>query len=214
MHRTGCLQGKPPVATDGRPGDSGRPRSQKSSHRNPCSVKSPRSSSGAGRLRTPSNPPQQSPYLRPIKLQSRAREPLDIRSLLNSANLSHVATEVVPATLDRRPETAPTGSPLTRDPTSLSCTLEGLSTSSSSSQHDVQNTSSDQPGWEEEGDSEPPIRYVLNASDLENDTVSIRCFQQGMHRCVLAIGKVSAVCEWALEALSSTCISALLILAS
>lgn len=166
------MHAKPPVAHDGRLRNSFRsPRSEKSAQRSHSSIRSPRSSDGAGRLRTPSNLPQCSPYLQPVKLQARTREPLDIRNLHQSEHVSYPASQVVVATLERRPETAPPGSPLTGEQTSH--TLEGISTSDSSSLHDANHPLGiGQPDWEEEGDSGPPTRYVsldLQGFSLESN---------------------------------------------
>lgn len=153
---------KPPVAIAGLRGVSSWGTHSKYSAQGSysTSLKTLPTSGGVGRLRTPSNEHiPASPYLRTIKLQSRAREPLDLRSVLQSAThrIQPPVRSLVP--LDRRPESAPAATPLNEEQASESCVLGEVSTSGSCSLRDDDDPlGSDQMGWEEDGVSEPLSR--------------------------------------------------------
>jgi hypothetical protein len=162
------------VASLRRGNSIGRSHNKQSTQTIHGSLRLSRSSAGApGRLRTQTSTPPlhrschtpASPCSSATKLQSRAREPLNLRNLLQSANTHGQSTVRSAAPFAMRPETAPTASALKEQQGDGCCALEKVCSSDSCSQHNTDHPlGSDELGWEEEADSEPPASVVGYAS--------------------------------------------------
>lgn len=156
MNRKGRSSSRPPIR-EGLSQGSFSPYSNGTVQLDDGRLRSSLSRGGAGRLRGPSSHQglrPASPYLDTFKLQSQAREPLSLRTLLHSAKKG--TTRQPGTSIDRRPNTAPTVS--AQQPEQKS-TLDDASCSSGSQHDEAAPLESEYTGWEEEGASEALTRY-------------------------------------------------------